>query len=63
MSESPPNPGEFDDVDEHYRRVTALEKGGPSESVRRAQTENDLAWIAGPRQQLAALLAEASRSG
>jgi hypothetical protein len=36
MSESPPNPGEFDDVDEHYRRVTALEKGGPSESVRRA---------------------------
>jgi hypothetical protein len=40
MSESPPNPGEFDDVDEHYRRVTALEKGGPSESVRRAVLEH-----------------------
>jgi Ankyrin repeats (3 copies) len=39
MSESPPTPGEFDDVDEHYRRVTALEKGGPSESVRRAVLE------------------------
>lgn len=40
MSESPPNPGEFEDVDEHYRRVTALEKGGPSESVRRAVLEH-----------------------
>ena len=40
MSESPPNPGEFDDVDEHYRRVAALEKGGPSESVRRAVLEH-----------------------
>ena len=40
MSESPPNPGEFDDVDEHYRRVTALEKAGPSESVRRAVLEH-----------------------
>ena len=33
MSESPPTPGELDDVDEHYRRVTALEKGGPSAEV------------------------------
>ena len=40
MSERPPNPGEFDDVDEHYRRVAALEKGGPSESVRRAVLEH-----------------------
>jgi hypothetical protein len=40
MNESPPNPGEFDDVDEYYRRVTALEKAGPSESVRRAVLEH-----------------------
>ncbi len=55
MSESPQNPGEFDDVDEHYRRVTALEKGGPSESVRRAVLEHAA--------RLAAERAAADRTG
>ncbi len=33
MTRDPPNRGEFDDVDEFYRRVSAQDKDGPSESV------------------------------
>jgi hypothetical protein len=36
MSEPPVTPEEFDDVDEIYRRLSAREQSGPSESVRRA---------------------------
>jgi hypothetical protein len=36
MSELPPSPEESDEVDALYRRVSALDAGRPSESVRRA---------------------------
>jgi hypothetical protein len=40
MSEGPLHPGEFDDVDELYRRVSGQDKSGPGESVRRAVLEH-----------------------
>jgi Ankyrin repeats (many copies) len=40
MTPEPPNRGEFDDVDEFYRRVSAQGKDGPSESVRHAILEH-----------------------
>ena len=36
MNELPPNPDEPEDVDDQYRRATALDPSRPSESVRRA---------------------------
>jgi Meckel syndrome type 1 protein len=36
MNEVPPDQGEANDVDDHYRRVSAADSSRPSESVRRA---------------------------
>jgi len=36
MNEVPPNPDQPDDVDEHYRRVSALDPSRPGKDVRRA---------------------------
>ena len=36
MSEVPPSQDEPEDVDDHYRRTSALDPSRPSESVRRA---------------------------
>jgi hypothetical protein len=40
MSEVPPSNNESEDVDDHYRRVSALDPSRPSESVRRAVLEH-----------------------
>jgi hypothetical protein len=55
MSEGPLTPGEFDDVDALYRRASARDTGGPSESVRRAVLEHAA--------RLAAERAAAERTG
>src|SRR5216684_7327874 len=39
MNEIPPGKDESEDVDEHYRRISALDPSRPSESVRRAVLE------------------------
>jgi Ankyrin repeats (3 copies) len=40
MSEMPPSKDESEDVDDHYRRVSALDPSRPSEPVRRAVLEH-----------------------
>ncbi len=40
MNKVPPNNDESEDVDDHYRRVSALDPSRPSESVRRAVLEH-----------------------